>query len=259
MTKCAYCGRQAYIAHLCPYCRKYYCLEHRDTKAHDCPSQKKPEPQPIRAVTKAIEPKTRREKKELLTIRFTFLEDKKRSSQKETVEQTKAREPHPVFRENQEAALFAVKDVPREDPSKSPYAETVKSPPITKETARAIAFPTFFDGVSKKIFAFSFILVVVEEIMRLVSYVQNPPFLAYLEGNLFVRLLNDSMAPHVASLIVYVLMCSILFLTARLASLNKNSVDPGFSVIKRAIPLVVYVTVSLLYIVWIVNWFFILF
>jgi hypothetical protein len=166
--------------------------------------------------------------------------------------------PQPPSNENQKAAYFAVRDIQREGPARSQYGETIKPPPIPEETARAMAFPTFFDSASRKLFAVSFILVVVEEVMRLVSYIQNPPFLAYLDGNLYVRILNESIAPHVASLIVFALMCSILFITARLASTNQNTGSSSFSLLKRAIPFGVYVAVSVTYIVSIANWFFIL-
>ena len=258
MMKCRYCGKQAYVTHLCPYCRKYHCLEHRDPRAHDCPSQKKPESQPTRAVTGAIKPQNNKEKKRLLTIHFTFLEGKKRSDQEQTAARTRVLRSQPPSKENQEAAFFAVRDTQREDQARPPYDETVRPPTIQEETARAMAFPAFFDSASRKLFAVSFILVVVEEVLRLVSYVQNPPFLAYLDANLYVRILNESIAPHVASLIVFVLICAVLFVTARLARTDENIGQSGFSLLKRAIPFGVYVAVSVTYIVWIWNWFFIL-
>jgi hypothetical protein len=205
-----------------------------------------------------IKPQNSKEKKGLLTIHFTFLEGRKRADQEQRPERSKVLKPQPPSKENQEAAFFALRDIQREDLSRSHYAETIKLPPIQEETARALTFPAFFDSASRKLFAVSFILVVVEEVMRLVSYAQNPPFLAYLDGNLYVRILNASIAPYAASLIVFVLMCSLLFVTARLASTNQNTGNSRFSLLKQAIPFGVYVAVSITYIVSITNWFFIL-
>lgn len=251
------------MGHLCPYCRRYYCLEHRDPKTHDCLPQNKsdaPESEPTRAVTEAVKPQNKnKDKKKLLTIHFTFLENKKRSSQEQTPARIKVLEPQPSFKENNKAAArFAAREIQLEDSARARYTETLKPPTITEESARAMSYPAVFESALRKFFAVSFVLVVAEEVLRLVSYVENPPFLAYLDGNLYVRILNGSMAPHVASLIVFAFMCSILFVTAKLASLNQNTSNSRFSLLKHAIPFGVYVAVSITYIVSITNWIFIL-
>jgi len=261
LTKCRYCGKRTYTADRCPHCGEYYCLEHRDPRTHGCPSEKESEEtesQPTYAVTGAVKPQKSKEKKGVLTIRFTFLEGKKRSDREQRPNHAKAIEPRSPPTENQKAAKFAVREVRREDPSKSDSAGAFEPLYVPEETARALAFPSVFDNASRKLFAVSFILVVAEEVLRLVSYVENPPFLAYLDGNLFVRILNGSMAPHVASLIVFALMCSMLFVTTRLASMNQYTGNSRFSLLKQAIPFGVYVAVSVTYIVSITNWFFIL-
>lgn len=260
MTKCRYCGKRTYTADRCPYCGEYYCLEHRDPRTHGCPSEKESEEtesQPTYAVSGAVKPQKSKEKKGVLTIRFTFLEGKKRSDREQRPNHTEAIEPRPPSAENQKAALFAIRELRREDQPGSSYAWTSKPGHIPEETLRALTFPTVFSA-SRKLFAVSFILIVVEEIMRLVSYVRNPPFLAFLDGNLLVRILNESIAPPMASLIVFGLVCLIVFVTAKLASANQNTADSRFSLLKRAIPFGVYAAVAVSYIVSITNWFFIL-
>lgn len=39
--QCKYCAKQVYIAHICPYCQEYYCIEHREPITHQCKSQER--------------------------------------------------------------------------------------------------------------------------------------------------------------------------------------------------------------------------
>ena len=242
---------------------KYYCLEHRDPKAHDCPSTKKPgetEARPTSTVNTAVKSRDKnKEKKKLLTIHFTFLEDKKRSGKEHKSVHNEILGPQPLSKMNEkEGVTLEAGDIRVEDSARTHFTGKLRPPTIIEETARATSYPAVFESVSRRLFAVSFILVLVEEVLRLVSYVENPPFLAYLDGNLYVRVLNESIDPYVASLIVFVLMCSILFMTAKLASMNQSASNSHFSVLRHAIPFGVYVAVSLTYIVSMINWFFIL-
>ena len=52
--QCKYCNKQSYVTHICPYCKEYYCLDHRESEVHKCSShqqicQTPAEPQPRRS------------------------------------------------------------------------------------------------------------------------------------------------------------------------------------------------------------------
>jgi len=34
--QCKHCNKQAYISHVCPCCKEYYCTEHAEPNAHKC-------------------------------------------------------------------------------------------------------------------------------------------------------------------------------------------------------------------------------
>lgn len=34
--QCKYCNKQAYISHVCPCCKEYYCTEHAEPNTHKC-------------------------------------------------------------------------------------------------------------------------------------------------------------------------------------------------------------------------------
>lgn len=38
---CRYCGKKAYVTHICPYCGEHYCPEYSDPRTHDCSSSRR--------------------------------------------------------------------------------------------------------------------------------------------------------------------------------------------------------------------------
>jgi hypothetical protein len=181
--QCEYCGKQAFITHICPYCREYYCLEHREPRVHECLSH------------------------------------------------------------GRQCGSHQVRGI-------------VETPTIIpqKPTARA----SIFEGAQKKLFAASFALVVTEEILRLISYAKNPPFLAYLDGNIYVEILCQSITPQIASAIIFVLACFILFGTSGLASRNRSANNSSINLLKQAVPLCIFASIIITYLFSVVNWLFIL-
>lgn len=182
--QCGYCGRQAFITHMCPYCKEYYCPEHREPRVHECPSH--------------------------------------------------------------------------EQPCGSNQVRGIVKPPTIGIPQKPTARPPIFEGAQKKLFAASFALVVAEEILRLISYAKNPPFLAYLDGNIYVEILYQSTNPQIASAIIFILACCTLFGTNRLASRNRSTSNSSINLLKRAIPLCIFATITITYLSSVANWLFIL-
>jgi len=123
---------------------------------------------------------------------------------------------------------------------------------------KTLTYPTVFDRPRKKFFAAAFTLVLMEEILRLVSYATRPPFSAYFDGNICVKILNQTVTPYVASMIVFVLVCMLLFVTTKLASSSQRTGNLQVSLFKGAIPIGIFTVISATYIFSIINWILIL-
>jgi hypothetical protein len=142
-------------------------------------------------------------------------------------------------------------------------AETLRPSPLAEEipgntaTSRVSAL-AILANARKKFFAGTFTLVIVEEILRLASYVMKPPFFNYLDGNIYVRNLYQSVSPYIASLIVFALVCLLLFVTARLATRNQAASNSYTSLLKEAIPIGIFTVISAIYVFSITNWLLIL-
>lgn len=128
----------------------------------------------------------------------------------------------------------------------------------TKTLQKPITHSVFFEDIQKKFFTASFMLVVAEEILRLIGYMKNPLSLAYLDGNMYVEILYQSMTPQTASVIIFVLACCILFGTKKLASKNRSTSNPYANLLKRAIPLCIFAAITITYLFSITNWILIL-
>jgi hypothetical protein len=193
-------------------------------------------------------------------VHFTFLENKNskvtpkraRTKEQETQLPGKESEKPPNF------ALFYTKQANQQRPKTAP-AEPFKPSSLVDELSnKTLAYPTVFDGARKKFFAAAFTLVLMEEILRLVSYTTSPPFLAYLDGNMYVKILYQTVTPYVASMIVFVLVCMLLFVTAKLASNTQRTNNLQISLLKGAIPIGIFTVISATYIFSIINWILIL-
>jgi len=73
-----------------------------------------------------------------------------------------------------------------------------------------------------------------------------------------VKILNQTVTPYVASMIVFVLVCMLLFVTTKLASSSQRTVDLQIRLFKGAIPIGIFTVISATYIFSIINWILIL-
>lgn len=248
--KCEYCRKEAYTAHVCPYCGGHYCSEHGDPARHDCAlciARKR--------AFNSDEPTKKKPWK--LVVHFTFLENKNVKSTPKSARK-KEQSPQPPTIETEKPknfAVFCTKQANQQRPNSTPAEPSKPSSHVDELSKKTLTYyPTFLVGARKKFFAAAFALVVAEEILRLVSYATSPPFSAYLDGNMYVKILYQAVTPYMASLIVFVLVCLLLFTTTRLASYSQSTNNLRVSLIKGAIPIAIFTVVSATYILSIINW-----
>ena len=173
--RCKVCNREIYIAHICPYCKEFYCMEHRDPKSHSCQ---------VYGQMGILTPPT--------------------SARKIVAKEVQETPPH----------------------------------------------PTIIQNFQKNLFTCTFTTVLIEEILRLISYLRYSP---YIESNIYIVLLSQIVTPYIASSIFFLTICAILFATKRLSE-KVRPVNEFKALIAHALPILVYVTVIVVYAFSIINW-----
>ena len=178
--QCKYCQKEVYVAYICPYCKEFYCMEHRDPKSHNCQ----------------------------------------------------------VY--HQMGLGIGVLTKPTQ----------VKKPPVKEEVLESWLYSPKILNFRKNLFTFTFTLVLIEEILRLISYLRYSP---YIEPNLYVALLSQFITPYIASPIFFLTICAILFVTKKLSERIKP--EGEFSTLAAiAVPISVYVAIIIIYVYSIANW-----
>ena len=104
----------------------------------------------------------------------------------------------------------------------------------------------------KSLFITSFLLVISEEVLRQISYAQNSPL---FEPNIYVALMSRWITPYIASSIVFLAVCAMLFAARKLGSKPQNDSDNSYArFLKKAIPIGLYVIIIAVYLPTIVQW-----
>ena len=166
--QCKYCNKQLYVAHICSYCKEYYCPEHHEPDRHNCPSH----------------------------------------------------HPTPVAFQSQESAEK-----------------------IEKTETRVTS-------IQKKFFVAIFLIVVLDEILRQISYTKYSP---YLEPNIYAAIIAQWITPYIGSTIIFLITCTMLLATNRFASKTQNT-NSQSSLLKTAIPFGTYMILATIYIPTITQW-----
>jgi hypothetical protein len=109
--------------------------------------------------------------------------------------------------------------------------------PVRPQTAL-----TGMENIQSKFFLLVFTLVLVEEILRLISYAFRSP---YLESNIYVALASLQVTPYFSSSIMFLLVCFILLATRRLAS-NQNTKREYASLLKKTLPFGIYASIAII-------------
>ena len=181
--QCKYCSEQSYVTHICPYCKEYYCLDHHESEAHNCPSHQQ-------------------------------------------IHQTPA-EPQPQRFQQ----------------------------PATKMLEKPQTLSARITSIQRNFFAATFTLVLLDEVLRQISHIKNSPF---LEPNIYVAMASQWLTPYLASPIILMTTCFILFTIRKLASKNQNASNPYINRLKKAMPVEIYAIIAVICIFSITNWLLIL-
>ena len=116
--------------------------------------------------------------------------------------------------------------------------------PVRPQTAL-----TGMENIQSKFFLPVFTLLIVEEILRLISYAFRSP---YLESNIYVALASLQVTPYFSSSILFLLVCFILLATRRLAR-NQNTKKEYASLLKKTVPFGIYASIVIITLVSIAN------
>ncbi|MCJ7718660.1 hypothetical protein MUO69_01880 [Candidatus Bathyarchaeota archaeon] len=105
------------------------------------------------------------------------------------------------------------------------------------------------EDVQSKFFLLVFTFVIVEEIMRLISYAFRSP---YLESNIYVALASVQVTPYFSSSSMFLLVCFMLLATRRLAR-TQSTKKEYVSLLKKTVPFGMYASVAIITLVSIAN------
>ncbi len=104
-------------------------------------------------------------------------------------------------------------------------------------------------SIQNRFFHLVFTLVIVEEVLRLISYSYRSP---YVESNTYVMAVSMLVTPYASSSILFLLTCLILLATRRLAR-GQNAKIEYRNLLKEIVPLGVFTTIAIIALVSIAN------
>jgi hypothetical protein len=108
----------------------------------------------------------------------------------------------------------------------------------------------------KKLFPATFMLVVLEEVLRQISYARSSPL---FEPNIYVAMLSQWVTPYIASSIIFLTVCAILLTVNKFASKNEdNHSNPQIRLLKKAVPIGIYAIIIAVYASTTIQWILIL-
>jgi hypothetical protein len=106
--------------------------------------------------------------------------------------------------------------------------------------------------ILKSIFTATFLLVILEEVLRQISYAQNSPL---FEPNVYVAMMSHWVTPYLASSIVLLTVCAILFAARKLASKPQDDGDNSHvRFLRKAIPFGLYAIIIAVYLPTTIQW-----
>ena len=133
---------------------------------------------------------------------------------------------------------------------------TAKQRPTTMKLEEPQKSPSARRNILKKFFATTFLLVILEEVLRQISYIKNSPF---FEPNVYVSMISQWMTPYIASSIVFLTVCAILLAVNKFASKTQNKgYNSQAELLKKVIPFGMYAIILAAYIPTTIQWLLIL-
>lgn len=127
--------------------------------------------------------------------------------------------------------------------------------PTTKMLGEPQTLSVSITNLQKNFFAGTFTLVLLDEVLRQISHIRNSPF---LEPNIYIAMASQWLTPYLASPIILLTTCFILFATKKLASKNQKGSNPYINRLKKAMPIEIYAIIAVICIFSVTNWLIIL-
>jgi len=97
-------------------------------------------------------------------------------------------------------------------------------------------------SIQSRFFHLVFTLVIMEEVLRLISYSYRSP---YVESNTYVMAVSMLVTPYASSSVLFLLTCLILLATRRLAR-GQNAKNEYKNLLKEIVPLGVFTTIAII-------------
>jgi len=120
---------------------------------------------------------------------------------------------------------------------------------LSKASVRPQITLTGIENIQSKFFLLVFTFVVVEEILRLISYSFHSP---YLESNIYIALVSLHLTPYFSSSVMFLLVCFMLLATRRLAR-TRSTKKEYVSLLKKTIPFGIYASTAIITLVSVAN------
>jgi hypothetical protein len=122
--------------------------------------------------------------------------------------------------------------------------------PLAKEYAELKLYSPRIISLQRNLFTLTFTLVLIEEVLRLISYLRYSP---YIEPNIYIALLSQFITPYLASPIFFIMVCTILFVTKKLSEKSKPKSELS-ALVTIALPISIYIAITIIYAYSIANW-----
>jgi len=122
--------------------------------------------------------------------------------------------------------------------------------PLAKEYAELKLYSPRIISLQRNLFTLTFTLVLIEEVLRLISYLRYSP---YIEPNIYIALLSQFITPYLASPIFFIMVCTILFVTKKLSEKSKPKSELS-ALVTIALPISIYIAITMIYAYSIANW-----
>jgi len=122
--------------------------------------------------------------------------------------------------------------------------------PLAKEYAELKLYSPRIISLQRNLFTLTFTLVLIEEVLRLISYLRYSP---YIEPNIYIALLSQFITPYLASPIFFIIVCTILFVTKKLSEKSKPKSELS-ALVTIALPISIYIAITIIYAYSIANW-----
>ena len=120
-----------------------------------------------------------------------------------------------------------------------------------KETIKNQQTESKLTKITKNFFPPLLTLVIIDEILRQISYTKNTP---YLEPNIYILITSQWINPYIASSIIFLATCLTLFTLNKLSSKWNKNPEQNKNFIKKIIPIGIYTTIATIYIPSIIQW-----